>query len=259
MNDRLFDKVCLITGSTGIAAATARMARAEGAAVFIVGNDEISCHSLNKELRCDYFLADLTRPDQVADAVRTCASLYGRIDAAFNVAGISGRRHGDGAIHECTDEGWDVTMETNAKSVFLVSREVLQVMLNQPPDPIGMRGTILNMASVLAYSPEPRYFVSHAYAASKSAIIGLTRAMASYYAPLKIRVNALAPALTRTPMSARVQQDPEILDFMLAKQPLSEGLIEAEDVASAAVFLLSDDARYITGEVLSVDAGWRLS
>jgi NAD(P)-dependent dehydrogenase (short-subunit alcohol dehydrogenase family) len=122
----------------------------------------------------------------------------------------------------------------------------------------GARGTILNMASVLAFSPEPKFFATHAYAASKSAIIGLTRAMAAYYGPHKVRVNAIAPALTRTPMSARAQQNTEILEFIRAKQPLSEDLIEAEDVARAAVFLLSDESRYITGEVMTVDAGWRL-
>jgi NAD(P)-dependent dehydrogenase (short-subunit alcohol dehydrogenase family) len=132
-------------------------------------------------------------------------------------------------------------------------------MLNQEPDALGARGVILNMASVLAESPEPKFFATHAYAASKSALIGLTQAMAAYYAQVKIRVNAIAPGLTRTPMSARAQRDLDILDFLRVKQPLSEDLIEAEDVARAAVFLLSDEARYITGEVLSVDAGWRVS
>jgi len=83
--------------------------------------------------------------------------------------------------------------------------------------------------------------------------------MAAYYAPHKIRVNALAPALVRTPMSTRAQHDQTILDFIQTKQPLSQDLIEADDVARAAVFLLSDEARYITGEVLTVDAGWRVS
>jgi NAD(P)-dependent dehydrogenase (short-subunit alcohol dehydrogenase family) len=84
-------------------------------------------------------------------------------------------------------------------------------------------------------------------------------AMAARYASDKIRVNAIAPGLTRTPMSGRAQQNPDILEFMRIKQPLSEDLIEADDVARAALFLLSSEARYITGEVLRVDAGWRVS
>ena len=83
--------------------------------------------------------------------------------------------------------------------------------------------------------------------------------MAAYYAPLKIRVNVIAPSLVRTPMSARAAKDEEILKFMRTKQPLGEDLIEAEQVARAALFLLGDDAERITGDVLTVDAGWRVS
>jgi NAD(P)-dependent dehydrogenase (short-subunit alcohol dehydrogenase family) len=260
---RLRDKAWLITGSTGIAAATARLAAREGAAVFIIGNDEASCRALVEEIStsgvCHYYLADITRAAAVAAAVEKCVARHQRIDALFNVVGNSGRRFGDGPVHECSEEGWDVTLETNLKSHFLMCREVMQVMLKQAPDAYSARGAILNMASVLALSPEPKFFATHAYAASKSAIIGLTEAMAAYYAPHKIRVNALAPALVRTPMSARAQYDQTILDFLQTKQPLSQDLIEADDVARAAVFLLSDEARYITGEVLTVDAGWRVS
>jgi NAD(P)-dependent dehydrogenase (short-subunit alcohol dehydrogenase family) len=83
--------------------------------------------------------------------------------------------------------------------------------------------------------------------------------MASYYAPHKIRVNVIAPALIRTPMSRRAQETPEVLELMNTKQPLVEDLIEAEEVARAALFLLGDDARVITGDVLTVDAGWCVS
>jgi NAD(P)-dependent dehydrogenase (short-subunit alcohol dehydrogenase family) len=255
--EKLKDKVCLITGSTGIAAAAAKLAVSEGAKVFVAGKDEQSCRALAAELGCEYQVADLARSDAVSVTVERCVALYDRVDALFNVAGISGRRFGDGPLHECSEEGWDFTIETNLKSIFLMCREVVRVMLEQEANESGSRGAILNMASVLALSPEPKFFATHAYAASKSAIIGLTQAMAAYYAPHKIRANAIAPALTRTPMSARAQQDPEILEFIRIKQPLSEDLIEAEDVARAALFLLGDESRFITGEVISVDAGWR--
>lgn len=259
MSNRLQNRVCLITGSTGIGAATASLATHEGASVFVVSRDEESCRALEEEIGCGYHVADLTRSGEVAQAVESCLARHNRIDALFNVAGISGRRFGDGPIHECTEEGWDITMETNVKSMFLMCRAVIRQMLEQPAGENGLRGAILNMASMLAFSPEPRFFATHAYAASKSAIIGLTQAMAAYYAPSKIRVNAIAPALVRTPMSQRAQQNPDLIEFIKTKQPLSEDLIEAEDVARAAVFLLSDDARNITGEVLSVDAGWRVN
>jgi NAD(P)-dependent dehydrogenase (short-subunit alcohol dehydrogenase family) len=259
MSGRLQNRVCLITGSTGIGAATARLAAREGASVFVVSRDEESCRALAEEIGCGYHVADLTRSGEVAEAVETLLASHGRIDALFNVAGVSGRKFGDGPVHECSEEGWDFTMETNARSVFLMCRAAVRPMLEQPVGENGLRGTILNMASVLAFSPEPKFFATHAYAASKSAVIGLTRAMAAYYAPSRIRVNAIAPALTRTPMSRRAQQNHELLEFIKTKQPLSEDLIEADDVARAAVFLLSDDARNVTGEIMSIDAGWRMS
>ena len=115
------------------------------------------------------------------------------------------------------------------------------------------------MASVLGYAPQAQHFATHAYATSKGAILGMSRSMAAYYAPHKIRVNVIAPALIRTPMSARAQGDAAILKLMKTKQPLVEDLIDAKDVARTAIFLLSDDARCVTGDTLSVDAGWCVS
>ena len=250
----LENKVCLITGSTGIAEATALHAAEEGAKVFVTSRTEDHCRALAEKLGAQgaYRAADLTQPEQVAEAVRACVDQWGRIDGLFNVAGISGRRFGDGPLHECTEEGWDATLEANAKSVFLVCRAVLQQMLAQK------RGAILNMASVLAFAPERRFFASHAYAASKGAIVSLSKAMASYYAPHGIRVNAIAPALVETPMSQRAGASAEIMAFMRDKQPLG-AMMSAADVAGMAVFLLGDRARAITGTVVTVDAGWCVS
>ena len=257
-------QVYLITGSTGIGAATARLAAEAGAQVFIVSRTEEHCQALAEGIvagggRAAFSAADLTVAAAVEEAVRHCVAKFGRIDALFNVAGISGRRLGDGPLHECTEEGWDTMLDTNVKSMFLMCRAVLRQMLAQPIGENGLRGTILNMASVLGFSPERRFFATHAYAASKGAIIGMSRSMAAYYAPHKIRVNVIAPSLIRTPMSRRAQENPEIQKLMKTKQPLVEDLIEAEEVARAALFLLGDGARVITGDVLTVDAGWSVS
>jgi NAD(P)-dependent dehydrogenase (short-subunit alcohol dehydrogenase family) len=150
-------------------------------------------------------------------------------------------------------------MAVNVRTQYLMSRAALPVMLQQAPGGDGMRGSVLNMASVLAFSPEATHFASHAYAASKGAIVGMTRAMAAYYAPEKIRVNAIAPALVRTPMSERAQLNDEIMDYMKGKQPLVEGMQEADEVADAAVFLMSPRSRSMTGDVMTVDAGWCVS
>ena len=262
--DALRGGTLLVTGTTGIAAATARLAAAGGARVFVVGLDAPSGESLEEEIAggggvCRFFAADVTDPARVAAAVEACAGSFGRIDALFNVVGISGRGFGDGPLHECTDEGWDRTFETNVRSMFLVCREVVRRMLAQDPGDDGMRGAVLNMASVIAFSPEPAFFATHAYAASKGAVLGMSRSMAAFYAPRRIRVNAIAPSLVRTPMSRRAQENREILDFMRRKQPLLEDLLAPDDVAHAALFLLGSGARAITGQVLTVDGGWTVS
>lgn len=258
------DQTWFITGSTGIGGETAKLAAARGARVFVVSRTETNWRGLVDHLRAtggqaDGMTVDVTRPAEIDAAVARCASTFGRIDAAFNVAGISGRRFGDGPAHECTDEGWSVTMDTNARGIFFSCRAVLRQMLDQPVRADGLRGSILNMASVLGFSPEPKHFATHAYAASKGAIIAMTRAMAATYASHHIRVNVIAPSLVRTPMARRAADDPVIQKAMRDKQPLFGEMLEAIDVAHAAVFMLSNASRAITGDTLIVDGGWCIS
>jgi NAD(P)-dependent dehydrogenase (short-subunit alcohol dehydrogenase family) len=255
----LLDKVVLITGSTGIAAATAELAARAGARVFITSRTPEHARALAERVGGAIYAGDLVDPATARGAISACVKLHGRLDAVFNVAGISGRKFGDGPLHECSEEGWDATLDANVKSMFFMCRAALNQMLSQPVAANGLRGTILNMASVLGSSPQAQHFATHAYAASKGAILAMSKSMAAYYAPEKIRVNVIAPALVRTPMSARAQGDPQILELMKTKQPLAEDLIEAEDVARAALFLLGDDSRMITADTLVVDAGWSVS
>src|SRR4029453_3127621 len=98
-----------------------------------------------------------------------------------------------------TEEGWDATLDANVKSMFLMCRAALGQMMAQPVAPNGLRGAILNMASVLGFSPQAQHFATHAYAASKGAILAMSKSMAAYYAPHKLRVHAIAPALARPP------------------------------------------------------------
>jgi NAD(P)-dependent dehydrogenase (short-subunit alcohol dehydrogenase family) len=249
----LDQQVWLITGATGIGAATARLAAVYGARTFVCGLDAADCQALAAECGGAWYAGDLSRAEEAEKAVAHCVSEFGPIDALFNVAGGSGRRRGDGPLHLVSEEGWDFTLNNNLKSMFLVSRTVLRRMV-----PRG-QGAILNMTSVLAYSPEPRHFASHAYAAAKGGAISMTKSMASYYAQFGIRVNGIAPGLVRTPMSARAQADDVILNRMKTKQPLAGTLLDPDDIARAATFLLSPLARHITGQILGVDAGWEVS
>lgn len=250
-------RVLLITGSTGIAEAAARLAK--GWSLFIVSRTPENAERLAKEVGGAFLAGDLVDPATSEKAVEACVRRFGRLDALFNVAGISGRRLGDGPLHECTEDGWDATLDANVKSMFFMCRAALKRMLAQEVGADGLRGAILNMASVLGFSPQARHFGTHAYAASKGAILGMSKSMAAYYAPEKIRVNAIAPSLVKTPMSARAQNDPAIVGLMKTKQPLAEGLLEAEDVARAALFLLGPESRMITGDALVVDGGWTVS
>jgi NAD(P)-dependent dehydrogenase (short-subunit alcohol dehydrogenase family) len=113
---------------------------------------------------------------------------------------------------------------------------------------------------VLAFSPSIAFFATHAYASAKAAIIGLTQSAASYYAHANIRFNVLAPALVATPMSQRAQSNSAILDFIATKQPLNGGRIgHPSDLDAAAVYFMSDESGFVTGQVLAVDGGWSVS
>jgi NAD(P)-dependent dehydrogenase (short-subunit alcohol dehydrogenase family) len=258
---RRFDgKVCLVTGSTGIAAAAARALAAEGARLFVTSKTAEHLAELARELPdAKWHAADLSQEEAVESAVRECVGEFGRLDCVYNVAGISGRRFGDGPAHEMTLEGWEQTIAHNATSQFLVSRAAIRQMLAQEAAANGQKGAILNMSSTLATHPAPLHFATHGYAASKGAIESFSRSAAAYYAPHGIRINVIAPALVATPMSERAQADADVMAYTAARQPLASGALEPGDLVGAALFLLSDEARMITGQVLNVDAGWSIS
>jgi NAD(P)-dependent dehydrogenase (short-subunit alcohol dehydrogenase family) len=254
----------IISGATGIGAETARLLAAQGRRIFIVAREEEACAELTRELRAlgaqaESHACDLVNPASAPLVIQECNRRFGRLDGLFNVAGTSGRRFGDGAPHECTEEGWAATLDANLTTQYRMCREALRILLAQPPGENGQRGVILNMSSILALDPDGEHFSTVAYSAAKGAIISMSRTMAATYARQKIRVNVVAPALVRTAMSARASEDAAILDFMRVKQPLTEGLIPVQDVAAACAFLLTDASRSITGQVLCVDAGWGLA
>lgn len=263
-SQRFADRVCLVTGSTGIAAAAARAMAAEGGAVFVVSRTEEHARALAGSIedaggRAAWSAVDLSVEADADAAVDGCIERFGRLDAVYNVAGISGRRYGDGPLHDLTMAGWETVLRVNATSTMLVCRAAVRRMRAQEPREGGGRGAILNMSSVLATAPSPEHFGTHGYAASKGAIEAFSRSVAAYYAAEGIRVNVIAPALVATPMSERAQSDPDILRQLTRRQPLAGGPIHADDLTGTALYLLSDDARMVTAQVIAVDAGWSVS
>jgi NAD(P)-dependent dehydrogenase (short-subunit alcohol dehydrogenase family) len=245
----------LITGSSGIAAAAARLGASRGMQIFIVGNRENECKELCAGIPGSaYAVADVADHDAVQRAVTAGVQTFSGIDAVFNVAGISGRALGDGPLHECTPEAWRALMNIHAAGTFYVCREVIRHWMET-----SRKGAIVNTGSVLARSPEREFFATHAYAASKGAIESMSLAAASYYAAYGIRINVIAPGLVRTPMSARAQTNEKILAFVAHKQPLKGDFVEAEEIARIALFLLSDESIPMTGEVIRGDAGWAVT
>lgn len=251
-------RVCVVTGaSRGIGRATCERLAAEGAYVVGIARDAADGEAVFTAIRerggnGEFVALELTDAAAVEAFWSRHLAAHGRVHGLVNVVGISGRRYGDGPLHECTDEGLETLLEVNLKSMFRMSRAAVRAMLEQGG------GSIVNTSSVLAWSPSPAHFATHAYAATKAAIIGFTRAAAAYYAPHGIRLNVLAPGLIRTPMAQRAADDAAIQEYIGRKQPLG-GMGEAADCAAAACYLLSDDSRFVTGVVLPVDGGWSVT
>lgn len=257
-SQRLAGKVVVIIGGTsGLGLSAACACVDAGAAVVAVGLPGEACDQAAQLLSSKGLVmpGDARDPETAPGAIQKAGETWGGFDALYHVAGGSGRSQGDGPLDAATDAGWEYTIDLNLKTVFFSNRAAVRQFLRQ-----GSGGSILNLSSVLAYSPSPRYFATHAYATAKSAILGLTKAAAAYYADRGIRFNVIAPALVDTPMARRATSNEQIVRYVKSKQVLDGGRVgRPQDLDDAVIYFLSDESRFVTGQILAIDGGWSVS
>jgi NAD(P)-dependent dehydrogenase (short-subunit alcohol dehydrogenase family) len=249
--------IVVIGGTTGLGLSAARAFISCGANVVVVGRNAESAGEAKSHLgsKAQSMIGEASDSSSSVRAIELCIEKFGSFHGLYHVAGGSGRKMGDGPLHELTLEGWNKTLELNLTSLMLSNQAAIRQFLKQ-----NTGGTILNMGSVLGFSPSPGYFSTHAYASAKSAIIGFTKSVAAYYAKNNIRINVVAPALVETPMAKRAAEDDTILSFIKTKQPLDGGRIgHPTDLDGLAVYFMSDLSNFTTGQVVAVDGGWTLS
>jgi NAD(P)-dependent dehydrogenase (short-subunit alcohol dehydrogenase family) len=247
----------IIGGTSGMGLSAARVFVAAGARLIVVGRKPATVKAAQRELgnSAFAFAADAMDPQTSVRAIEHAIKKFGAFHGLYHVAGGSGRKMGDGPLHELTDAGWSKTINLNLTSLIYSNRAAVRQFLKQ-----GSGGSILNISSVLGFSPSPRFFATHAYAAAKAAVLGFTRSIAAFYAPQNIRCNVLAPGLTDTPMAQRAARDAGIQKFVKRKQPRDGGRIgQPSDLDAAAIYFMSDASKFVTGQILAIDGGWSIS
>jgi meso-butanediol dehydrogenase / (S,S)-butanediol dehydrogenase / diacetyl reductase len=247
----LKNKIVLITGgASGIGAACALNYAAEGAIVAVIDKAPVALQALKTQLDASHLLltADLLDSNAIHTAINTVLQTYGRLDAIHNNAGIASPAK---PLHDTTAEEWELLMNVNIRGIYYTTRYGIAALK-------ASRGCILNTSSMVGEIGQENHA---AYAGSKGAVNALTKAMALDYAPDGIRVNAVAPAGVWTPMLRqwnKEQPDPARMEQYLDHIHALGYCPEATEIASVCAFLLSDNARFVTGCIMPVSGGAEL-
>ncbi len=246
MEEAKIQKVAIVTGgASGIGLAIAEKYVQHGILTVIAGRDEKKLNAAKEKLGelCYPIRCDLNNLADIPNLVDTVINRFGHIDVLVNNAGINMKKD----FVDVTNQEFQQIILTNVTAVFALSREVVKCMLEK-----GIKGSIINISSMASQYGIPKVI---AYTASKSAIEGMTRAMAVDLSPKGIRVNCIAPGFIATEMSARaLNGDKERMEKVLSRTPMG-ALGQPADIADAALFLALDEAKFITGVILPVDGG----
>jgi NAD(P)-dependent dehydrogenase (short-subunit alcohol dehydrogenase family) len=244
------DKVAFITGaSTGIGRATALAFSKSGARVMVADvnvDSGMQTNHLIKESggKVEFIKCDVSKAIEVQNAIEKTISLFGRLDFAFNNAGIEGQQ---ALTPDCAEENWDQVININLKGVWLCMRYQIPQMLKQGG------GAIVNCSSIAGLIGFPGI---PAYVASKHGVIGLTKTAALEYAKSNIRINAICPGVIQTPMIDRfVHGEAQIQRQFMNGEPVGR-MGQPEEIAAAALWLCSGQSSFVTGHPLVVDGGW---
>lgn len=244
--NRLDGRVCVITGgASGIGLATVERFVTEGAKVVIADLDGYGGKKVGEALGVDFVQVDVADESSVANLFEQVMKTYGRVDVAFNNAGIS--PPDDDSILETSLEAWQRVQDVNLKSVFLCCKAVLPIMLEQK------KGSIINTASFVATLGAATSQIS--YTASKGGVLAMTRELGVQFGRLGVRVNAISPGPVKTPLLMELfAKDPERAQRRLIHIPMGR-FGDANEIAAAVAFLASDDASFITATNFAVDGG----
>jgi NAD(P)-dependent dehydrogenase (short-subunit alcohol dehydrogenase family) len=240
---RLKDKIAIVTGgASGIGFATAEAFAREGALVTVADKNGEAAAKVAKHLgtKARSFTVDVAKSSQVKAMIEDTAKVHGRLDVLFNNAGYGVT----GDVTQVSEDDWDALLAVNVNGVFYGCKHAIPIMAR------GGGGSIVNIASAAAFLGMPNAML---YAGVKAGVLGLTRASAVELGPQRVRVNAICPGSVQTE-GVRINVDAAMVAKRIARTPLGR-LGEVVDIASAALFLASDESSWMTGESVLVDGG----
>jgi NAD(P)-dependent dehydrogenase (short-subunit alcohol dehydrogenase family) len=246
---RLQNKICVVTGaSSGIGEGIAKMFAAEGAIVVCGSTNEekggrVVTEIKNKGGQAEFVKTDVSDYFQVENLIKAAYTKFGKVDVMVNNAGIASM----GSVLDTTPDAWHKVLSVDLDGVFYGIKAAGLLMKEQ-----GIQGSIINIASIAGLVG---FAGASAYCASKGGVVQLTREAALDLASLKIRVNAICPGIIVSEMTKGYLENEEAKKGFLAQTPLNF-VGEPQDIASMAVYLASDESRFVTGQMMTVDGGW---